>query len=235
MKILTISDIIVPALYSPEISHNYHDIDLVISCGDLPLSYLEYINSILNRRMYYVHGNHTPSVRHGYIQTPAFAAGGVNLHQSVIRDDSGLLLSGIEGCMLYNKGPYQYTQAEMWWSVWRLVPKLFLNKLFYQRYLDIFISHAPPWNIHDEEDLPHQGIKAFRWLINVFKPALHIHGHTHVYTLNTITESLFRRTWVINTFGHRVLEINPENLSGGNVLTIDELMVNHSKQVDNKL
>jgi uncharacterized protein len=227
MKILTISDIIVPSLYSPEIYLNYQDIDLVISCGDLPLSYLEHINSSLNKRMYYVHGNHTPTFRHGYIQSPAAAAGGINMHQRAIMDDSGLLLSGIEGCVLYNKGPYQYTQAEMWWLVWRLVPRLFLNKLLYHRYLDIFISHAPPWKIHDEEDLPHQGIQAYRWLINVFKPALHIHGHTHVYNTKTITESLYKKTWIINTFGHRVFEINPKNLSSGAILTYNELFANH--------
>ena len=235
MKILTISDIIVPSLYSPEISPNYHDIDLVISCGDLPLSYLEYINSLLNKSMYYVHGNHTPSSRHGYIQTPAVAAGGINIHRRVIKDDSGLLLSGIEGCVVYNKGPYQYTQAEMWGLIWRLVPNLFLNKLLYHRYLDVFISHAPPWKIHDEEDLPHQGIKAFRWLIKVFKPALHIHGHTHVYNPNTLTESLYRNTWIINTFGHRVLEIDPNNLSGGNVLTHNELFTDHLHQQEDQL
>jgi uncharacterized protein len=235
MKILTISDIIVPSLYSPEISLNYHDIDLVISCGDLPLSYLEYINSILNKRMYYVHGNHTPSLRHGYIQSPAETAGGINLHHRAIRDDSGLLLSGIEGCVLYNKGAYQYTQAEMWWLVWRLVPNLLLNKLFYHRYLDIFISHAPPWKIHDEADLPHQGIKAFRWLIGIFRPSLHIHGHTHVYNTQTITETLYKKTWVINTFGHRVLEIIPDNLSGGHILTNNELFTNHPQQQDNQL
>jgi Icc-related predicted phosphoesterase len=89
-----------------------------------------------------------------------------------------------------------------------MVPRLLLNRLLYGRALDIFVSHAPPWKIHDETDLPHQGIKAFRWLIDVFQPAYHLHGHIHVYHSNTITETQVKRTKVINAYGFRELDFN---------------------------
>lgn len=37
--------------------------DLVVSCGDLPSDYLEYLVSSLNVPLVYVPGNHDPSLR----------------------------------------------------------------------------------------------------------------------------------------------------------------------------
>jgi len=36
----------------------FGDVELVLSCGDLPYYYLEYIVSMLNVPLLYVHGNH---------------------------------------------------------------------------------------------------------------------------------------------------------------------------------
>ena len=61
------------------------------------------------------------------------------------------------------------------------------------------------------EDLPHHGIKAFRWLIKVFKPTYHLHGHIHVYRndISTITE--FGETQVVNCYGYRELNFDLPN------------------------
>jgi uncharacterized protein len=96
----------------------------------------------------------------------------------------------------------------MWTMVLSLVPGLILNRLRYGRYLDVFITHAPPWGVHDQEDLPHQGIKAFRWLIKNFQPAYHFHGHIHVYRPDTVTQTRLGRTMVINTYGHREIVLD---------------------------
>jgi Icc-related predicted phosphoesterase len=69
------------------------------------------------------------------------------------------------------------------------------------RYLDVFITHAPPWGIHDKKDRAHRGIKAFRWFITVFQPRYHFHGHIHVYRPDAITETKFENTKVLNTYG----------------------------------
>ena len=111
--------------------------------------------------------------------------------------------------MRYNNGPYQYSQSQMWSLVWSLVPGLLLNRARYGRYLDIFVSHAPPWGIQDSEDRPHQGIRAFRWLLGAFKPSIHLHGHTHVYRSDTPTETDYRGTRVINTYGYRQVQLAP--------------------------
>jgi Icc-related predicted phosphoesterase len=96
----------------------------------------------------------------------------------------------------------------MWYLVYKLVPKLIFNKIRYGRFLDIFLSHAPPWKIHDQDDLPHQGIKAFRWLIKVFKPTYHLHGHIHVYRNDAVTMTRYMNTDVVNCYGYKELNFD---------------------------
>jgi uncharacterized protein len=209
MKILAVSDVEVDMIYSPMVVQRFKDVDLIIGCGDLPYYYQEYIVSMLNRPLYYVHGNHAPyQAEYGDETSRDHPWGGVNLHRRVIRDHTGLLLAGIEGSLNYNEGPHQYTQEKMWSMAFALVPRLLFNRIFFGRYLDILVTHAPCWQIHDKEDLPHQGIKAFRWLVDTFKPAYHLHGHIHIYQQYEITETLFGSTRVINTYGYKQIEFS---------------------------
>ena len=207
MRILSVSDTEIGFIYSPMIVDRFHAIDLVISCGDLPYYYLEYILTMLNVPLYYVRGNHASKVEFTSGGDRTSPWGAINLHQRVIEDDTGLLMAGLEGCLQYNRGPYQYSQDEYWNKVFRLVPRLMINKLRFDRYLDVFVTHAPPWKIHDDNDLPHRGIKAFNWFNKVFQPTLHLHGHIHVYRQDVVTETQVGATKVINTYGYRELEI----------------------------
>ena len=194
-------------IYSPLVAQRFKDVDLLISCGDLPYYYLEYMISMLNRPLYFVKGNHAPrSFEIGAETLRDQPWGGVNLHRRVVRDESGLLLAGIEGCLDYNRGPYQYSQGEMLAMVLSLTPMLLANRLLYGRFLDILVTHAPPWQINDKDDLPHQGIKAFRWLIKTFKPALHLHGHIHIYQQYDAAETQFGQTRVVNVYGYKQLD-----------------------------
>jgi Icc-related predicted phosphoesterase len=212
MKILSVSDVELSIIYSAHIAQRFRDVDLVISCGDLPYYYLEYIISMLNVPLYYVRGNHASKVEvtSGGDRTSPW--GGIDLHRRLRRDASGLLMAGIEGSLQYNYGPHQYTQAEMWAFVFSLVPGLLLNKIRYGRYLDVFVTHASPWKIHDMDDRPHRGAKAFRWFIDVFQPRYHLHGHIHVYRPDTVIETVIDRTRVLNTFGYKEIEIDTLSL-----------------------
>jgi Icc-related predicted phosphoesterase len=207
MKVLSLSDVPVQLIYSSQIRRQFPDVDLVIACGDLPYAYQEFIISMLDVPLYFVRGNHdvpVEQVQHGTRTAPQ---GGVDLHRRIIKY-RGLILAGVEGSLRYRAGPYQYTQAEMWLNVISLVPGLLLNRLQHNRYLDVFVTHAPPRGIHDMNDLPHQGIDAFRWLIQVFKPAYFFHGHIHVYRPDTVTETFVEGTRVINTYGFRTTEVD---------------------------
>jgi Icc-related predicted phosphoesterase len=207
MKILSVSDIELNLIYSPQIVDRFGDVDVVIGCGDLPYYYLEYIISMFNRPLYYVRGNHAPVVEYGTEWERKFPLGGHNLHQRVTRSPGGLLMAGVEGCLRYNKGPYQYTQREMWMNVFRLLPGLFWNKLRHGRFLDVFVTHAPPAGIHDADDRPHQGIKAFRWLDSVFHPSYHLHGHVHLYRQDAVKLTFLGQTKILNTYGYQVTEL----------------------------
>jgi uncharacterized protein len=209
MKVLAVSDVEVDMIYSPLIAQRFNDVNLIIGCGDLPYYYMEYIISMLNRPLYYVRGNHAPKrVEEGIGGEREYPWGGIDLHRKVVKDESGLLMAGIEGSVNYNNGPYQYSQPAMWSMIWQMIPRLWINRLLHGRYLDIFVTHAPPWQIHDKEDLPHQGIKAFRWFIEVFKPTYHLHGHIHIYQQYEVTETMHKSTQVINTYGFKKLDFD---------------------------
>jgi len=201
MKILAVSDVVVDWIYSPRMRLVLSDAELVIGCGDLPAYYLEFIVSSLDIPLFYVHGNH--SIANSTEKVDGRASGGlINLHCSFERY-KGYTFAGVEGSVRYKEGNYQYSQFLMWLNVFRLVPALLMNRFTSDHFLHVFVSHAPPWGIHDQSDYAHQGIKAFTWLLVHFHPDYHLHGHIHVYRPDMETETVFGKTRVVNAFGYR--------------------------------
>ena len=202
MRILTLSDQVIESLHGTALAHQAHGVELVLACGDLPADYLEYIVSILNVPLYYVMGNHG-----GNGGEKTFPEGCENIDSRVV-EHKGLLIAGFEGSMRYNDRPhFQYTENEMRAKVAALTPTLVLNRARYGRALDILITHSPPFQIHDAEDLPHRGFKAFLWFIDTYKPRYFIHGHTHVYDTRTEPVTPRGATTIINAYGYKILEI----------------------------
>jgi Icc-related predicted phosphoesterase len=91
--------------------------------------------------------------------------------------------------------------------VFGLLPRLFLNRLFHGRYLDILLTHAPPLGIHDRQDLCHKGFKVFLWFMRVFKPKYLLHGHIHLYDLAEVRKTRYNDTEIINVYSHYILNI----------------------------
>jgi Icc-related predicted phosphoesterase len=116
-------------------------------------------------------------------------------------------MAGVEGSIRYNRGEFQYTQGEMWSHVLSLVPGMLYNRLRFGRYLDLFVTHAPPAGVHDKPDLAHSGVRAFAWLNRVFKPGYHLHGHIHRYHPEDPEKTLSGDTLVVNAYGHQELTI----------------------------
>lgn len=210
MKILALSDEVVEYLYRPEIKTQFADIDLVLGCGDLPFYYLEFIVTVLDVPLYYVPGNHDrPRQYHSDGRVATHAEGCEPLDGRVLRAATRppLLLAGLGGCMRYNTdNVHQYTPAQMMARVTALAPALALNRLRYGRALDIFVAHAPPLGIHDDHDLAHTGFAAFQRLIRAAHPRYFLHGHSHVYRPNTITQTRYANTLIMNVYPYRVLE-----------------------------
>jgi hypothetical protein len=165
MKLLALSDVEYSFIYNPVAALRFQDVDMIIGCSDISYIDIEYLANLLGVPAYFVCENHAQPLEKKLGVQRDSPWGATDLHRKTIRDSSGLLLAGIEGSIRYNRGNYQYSQGEMWGMVFGLVPRLFINKSRYGRFLDVFVTHAPPWEIHAGPDHAHQGIKAFRWLI----------------------------------------------------------------------
>ncbi|MGI5917078.1 MAG: metallophosphoesterase [Anaerolineae bacterium] len=212
MKILTISDTVVQLVQSPMIAQRFADVDLVLSCGDLPFDYLEYIVTMLGKPLYYVYGNHAEHGVMGADGQPKEHPGGCdNIHRQVV-NHRGLLIAGLEGSMRYREGEHQYTQGEMRWLVRSMAPRLWWNRMRYGRAVDILITHAPPFGIHDGQDLCHQGFMAFIEFMDRYRPRYLIHGHTHLYRQDARRVTRYGDTIVLNTYGFQVIEIDEHTL-----------------------
>jgi len=202
LKVLSVSDRINSKLLERDTYEKYKDVDLILSCGDLPYYHIEKLFQLYEVPVLYVRGNHDPRVEYGKSGPIYGPRGGIDLHNRVVVLND-LIFAGFEGSLPYKDGPYLHSQSEMWRNVISIIPRLLWNKIIYGRYLDVVLTHTPPRGIHDKESNVHGGYHAFRWLINTFKPTYFFHGHIHVYTNDEITETVVGETKVINTYGHR--------------------------------
>ncbi|MGF1504659.1 MAG: metallophosphoesterase, partial [Anaerolineae bacterium] len=206
MKILAVSDMVMPALYSPRVRELHGDADLVIGCGDLPYYYLEYIVTLLNVPTLYVFGNHDKRQLLSDGRVIDRPEGCISLEERTVME-RGVLLAGLGGSMRYKpRAVHQYTDQEMWVRFARLVPKLLFNRVRYGRYLDIFVAHSPPFGINDGDDLPHTGFKSFLTLMRWFKPRVMLHGHKHDYRSDTEQTQVNEQTTVTNLYPVHTLE-----------------------------
>lgn len=209
MQVLTISDEVQREIYSGSVAQRFPNVGLILACGDLPPSYLEFAVSMLNVPLLYVPGNHDyrPELTEAgtIVKQPA---GCISVDGRTVKA-AGFSVAGLGGSSWYNGEEYQYTETQMWLRVLKLVPRLLLRQYRDGHPIDFLITHAAPLGIHDGPSA-HRGFACFRWLIDRFRPRYFIHGHVHPsYGYNRVTESDVGATKVINTVGHRLLEVQP--------------------------
>ena len=217
MKILCVSDHVDPLLYNSSVRERFPDIDLVISAGDLPMEYLGFLASSFNTPVLFVFGNHNLSAMDNFRPRPALPGDGISIdhrwvntygstyiHRRVVRAGD-LLIAGLGGSLRYNQGENQYTERQMFFEIIRMAPRLIWNRLVRGRYLDILVTHASPYGIHDQPDRCHTGFHAFRWFMQRFRPRYLLHGHIHLYDLNAGRVTIDGDTTVINVYSHFVL------------------------------
>ena len=195
MRILAVSDVVVPSLYPRIEKDRFGRIDLLLGCGDLPPEYLTHLARVFDVPLFYVKGNH--DIRYG-VSPPR---GCRNIHERLVVFE-GLNFIGLEGSMWYNGGPYQYTEKQMARMIRRMRPTI-----WWRRGIDIVVTHAPPQGIHDAQDLCHRGFACYRRLIDRHRPAYFVHGHIHRHFENeNLRRTDIGETRVINTYGHTILE-----------------------------
>ena len=216
MKILCVSDQIDPLIYTSSIKQRYADVDLILSAGDLPLDYLDFIISTLNKPLFFIFGNHHVEEYKLYAtgssspyEIPSSGEiktiGGTHLGTKV-RHENGIIVAGLGGCMRYNKGENQFTEFQMKLEILKMLPALLFNRIIRGRYLDILLTHASPWGIHDKQDKCHWGFKCFLWFMRVFRPKYLVHGHIHLYDLSEVRTTKYCETVVINAYSHYLID-----------------------------
>lgn len=217
MRILAVADEVSEALYGPTLKEI--EPDLVVSCGDLPFDYLEYIVTVTNVPLAYVFGNHDPSLKRrqdprdvwkpGYLTEahhPEPGAQGCTLVDNRLVDVAGVRILGLGGSQRYNDGPHQYTERQMRSRARRLGTLARLKRIGERRKVDLIVTHSPPAGVGDLDDGVHEGFRALHPLMATLKPRYLIHGHIHPYGNASVDREL-NGTTVINAVGYRVLEI----------------------------
>ncbi len=188
--------------------------DLVLSCGDLPFDYLEYLVSRLDVPLLFVPGNHDPALKapdmtwmplRSELPPMPGPQGCTDIDGRVV-DVGGLRVAGLGGSLRYKTGPNQYSQAQMGRRALRLEVLIRLKRVREGRKLDVLVTHAPPYGMADAKDAAHMGFVAILRLIKNFRPALAVHGHVHPYG-KLLPERQVGPTRVVNVVPSRVIEL----------------------------
>jgi hypothetical protein len=202
LKILCISDRVESMLHGPRLNSYASGVEAVISCGDLPFDYLEYIVTFLGVPVYYVLGNHDPGP-----DGPEYPGGCTPLDGRVLEVEGGLVLAGLSGSALYSGGPNQYTERQMGRRAKALSVRIRCRTLVGRKKPGIFVSHSPPFGLGDQEDVAHVGFESFVGLIDRHQPSLWLHGHVHLYGPDQERVLQKGKTRIVNVYGHRIIDV----------------------------
>lgn len=202
MKILAVSDRKHRTLYDFFDPERFSDIDLVISCGDLPADYLSFIVTMIPVPLLFVPGNHDGKFR----KEPPSGCDSIDGRLFAYR---GLVVGGLGGSVWYNGEGFQYREKEMKRRFDRL-----LRSAARMGGMDILVAHAPPYGIHDLSDPCHHGFRAFRRAIDDKKFRVFVHGHTHEIHTRADRETAVDGIRIINAFEYYVFEF-AEKPNGG--------------------
>jgi hypothetical protein len=214
--------------------------DLVLSCGDLPFEYLEYLVTIAGVPLLFVPGNHDGRLgaarrrerssvgvilpdaggiatggawdRPLYSDASLFEPGGCTNIDGRIVSAKGLRVAGLGGSIRYKPGPNQYTQEEMRRRARRLELRARARRPGSGRRLDILVTHAPPMGVGDDDDPCHVGFAAFHRVARTLRPRLLVHGHIHPHG-RMLPDRWLGDTRVVNAVSARILEIRPSQPS----------------------
>lgn len=191
MKILLLADQPEPTLWEYLDRRKLEEVDLILSCGDLPAEYLSFLTCFTYAPILYVHGNHDGR----YAKKPP--EGCICIEDTVYVHE-GVRILGLGGSMRYSKGLHQYTEREMMKRVKKL-----RFRLWRSRGIDILLTHSPAYQLGDDTDLAHRGFETFLHLIDKYHPRLMAHGHVHqCYQHNFKRERTRGQTQVINACGY---------------------------------
>jgi hypothetical protein len=169
LRILAVSDEPDPSLDSAATREGLGAIDLIIGAGDLQPEYLGFVADAFHAPMRYIRGNHDHGAAWAHSERSLLPA---PMPDATVIREAGLRIVGFSGSPKYNERGTQVSALGMWqlsllaWIRARRAKPL------------LVVSHAPPRDVNDDDDLAHRGFEAFRWLVRRLEPPLWLHGHT---------------------------------------------------------
>ncbi|WP_297211585.1 metallophosphoesterase family protein [uncultured Flavonifractor sp.] len=191
MKILAVADVTAKYYFDFYTPGKLDDIDLILSCGDLHREYLEFLVTMSNRPVLYVHGNHDECY-------DRFPPEGCVCIDDTIYVHQGIRILGLGGSHRYRDGKYMYTEAQMR----RRIRRLWLQLRKYGGF-DILVTHAPARHINDFESISHRGFSCFVDLLEKYQPKYFLHGHIHQnYGIHIPQKTVYGGTTIINSYDH---------------------------------
>jgi Icc-related predicted phosphoesterase len=164
-----------------------HTIDIICTLGDLDEFQIAALRNVTGIPKLGVYGNHDSGVYFDEL-------GITNMHLATFTFN-GYTFGGFEGSVRYKKDPYakMYTQEEAEAAL-ASFPRV-----------DIMLTHCPPYGIHDETEIAHQGFAALRTYIEEKKPGFLLHGHTYPEDDSIVTN--YGGTKVIYVHADRIIDI----------------------------
>ena len=201
IRILAVSDEPDLSIDSPVTRERIGHVDLIIGAGDLEPDYLSFVADAFHAPLRYIRGNHDVG--------PAWSHTRRALLPEPMRDgkvvqEAGLRLVGFSGSPVYNQRNMQVSALGMWarvigaWSAAQQARPV------------IVVTHAPPRDVNDDDDLPHRGFTAFRWLADRLGPPLWLHGHTALVRRGIDDRTtLHNGTLFYNCTGATLIELRP--------------------------
>ena len=188
MRILAISDEPSQKLWGNRCREALQGVDLILSAGDLPPSYLSFLTCFTNAPVIYVHGNHDDIYERKPPEGCLCADGKILLI-------GGVRILGLGGSFRYRPDCVNmYTESEMKSRIASMRRKLRATGGF-----DILLTHAPIRGVGDEDHPSHRGFECFGPLLDRYRPAVMVHGHMHqAYTAFFQREREYNGVPVIN-------------------------------------
>ena len=206
IRILAISDEPDRSLDSAATRARLGKVDLIIGAGDLQPEYLSFVTDAFCAPLRYVRGNHDVGAAWAHTEHVLLPE---PMPDATIVEEAGLRLMGFSGSPTYSGRGLEISGHGMW-------AKALLGWLRAVHARPVLVvSHAPPRDVNDADDVAHRGFPAFRWLMDRLEPPLWLHGHTALVRRGLDQRSVRRNgTLFYNCTGATLIELVPPHTDG---------------------
>ena len=206
IRILAVSDEPDPSLESAATRAALGPIDLIVGAGDLQPEYLSFVADAFGAPLRYIRGNHDVGAAWAHTEDVLLPE---PMRDATLVIEAGLHLIGFSGSPTYSGRGLEVPAGTMW----RKALTAWLRATRARPVL--VVSHAPPRDVNDDDDLAHRGFTAFRWLTRRLDPPLWLHGHTALVRRG-IDQRAVRHdgTLFYNCTGATLIELVPARADG---------------------